>query len=104
MENPRQKKSLIEEKKIHCQKLVQEGRDASFYYISINIITLNLIHHHIYICGRVINKVSPYHGGLPSHLQWGQWYATGSDQFSFTTYITPQAFRVETNGIWVTKL
>ena len=65
VENPRRKKSLIEEKKIHCQKLVQERRDASFYYISINIITLNLIHHHIYICGRVINKVSPYHGGLP---------------------------------------
>ena len=29
-----------------CQKLVQEGRDASGYYIGINLMTFNPIYHH----------------------------------------------------------
>ena len=50
MENPRREKPQVEEKKnLLSQKLVREERDASDYYIGINIITLNPIHHCIYI-------------------------------------------------------
>ena len=50
MENPRLEKPRVEEKKnLLSQKLVKEERDASDYYIGINIITLNPIHHCIYI-------------------------------------------------------
>ena len=75
MENPRREKPQVEEKKnLLSQKLVREERDASDYYIGINIITLNPIHHCIYI---YINIPS-----LPPQNP------KKSRNFNFITYVT----------------
>lgn len=54
-------KTMNKEEEISvCQKLIQEMRDASNYCIGINIITLNHIHHRIYI-GINIIIINPIH-------------------------------------------
>ena len=62
MENLRLEKPQVEEKKIHyIKKSIQKGRDASDYFISINIIALILyiienIYTYVCVCVWESNK------------------------------------------------
>ena len=76
-----------------CQKLVQDERDMNGYSRNIITIILNLIHHHMYICERVINKADPYCGGKPP-FHYHHRPLKKSHNFSFTKYVSLQAFQV----------